>query len=181
MVHRFLGTGLLALVVTLAPPVAAQNAAPPDSLALRAAAIIEHEVGRWASTWEWYGVDGTVVRTQQGIEEFAFVVGKSIVEVRTESDGNVTSAGLRFYSPTDRTIITFSVSPDGNPWTLREDIETRVVQSDPHTSANGRVIILRWTPQKTSENEMVVLMEQSRDGGATWFKRNVQTMRRMQP
>lgn len=158
----------------------AQDGAPEDPFAAKAKALFEYEDGIWHSRWERLDPEGNVVSEFEGTEAFTWYLGDTVVELATKIPAtNTNSRALRFYNPVEKKIIFMSVDEGGDYWLMKQDVETEVVQSEPHKNPDGSEMIIRFTTLRKTDDEMDVVMHYSLDDSASWTKGAMQYMRRV--
>ena len=159
--------------------VVAQDPAVPDPLAEEAASLFAYEEGTWTSRWEILGPEGEVVSEFEGTEVFSYAMDGKALLLETRSEGQSSwSQSVRFYNPQERKIIFLSWSTEGDYWTMKQDVETEVLQSDPKTMPDGTELILRFRILRKTDDEQDVVMEYSKDAGESWVLRTRQYLRR---
>lgn len=167
----FLGQGVTAF---------AQESAAEDPLAAKARALFDYEDGVWHSRWERLDPEGNIVSEFEGTETFAWYLGDNVVELATVIPATDTnSRALRFYNPVEKKIVFLSVDEGGDYWLMKQDVETEIVQSEPHQNADGSEMIIRFTTLRKTESEMDIVMHYSLDAGDNWTKGAMQYMRRV--
>lgn len=172
---------VLAALIGHNMPALSQDTAPEDAFAAKAKALFDYEDGVWHSRWERLDPEGNVVSEFEGTEAFTWYLGDAVVELATEIPATDTSSrALRFYNPVEKKIIFMSVDEGGDYWLMKQDVETEVVQSEPHQNPDGSEIIIRFTTLRKTDNEMDVVMHYSLDDGANWTKSAMQYMRRIE-
>lgn len=137
----------------------------PD-LAARAAAILAAEVGVWDCRWEYFGPDGEVVGAVEGTETARELFPGRVLagETSLPSVGRE-SRGFRFYEPNRKKLMHISIGSDGDFWILEQEVGSDVLESRPHTNADGSVTRIRFVSLEHDDDRHVVRMEQLGDDG----------------
>lgn len=161
-------------------PALAQDAPEIDPLEEKARALFEYEMGVWRSRWERVDAEGNVVTSFEGTESFTWYLDDKVVELVTEvPEANQKSKALRFYSPREKKIVFWSVDANADHWLMSQDVETEIVQSEPHPASGGGDMIIRFTPLQKTPDSFDVVMHYSLDNGETWIKGAMQYLERV--
>lgn len=167
---------LLAISLT-APPAIAQRKLP--ELPLEAKKRLDHHVGEWDTRTEFLGRDGQVVRTTTGRDTAKYIIPGRVVELTTENleQGSVTKAWM-FYMVADGKYYLTSVDARGDLWILSGGLDEYVLTSQPRPNPRGGTTLIRFTHTNIEQDSFEAVMEMSRDGGETWWKRSRQYLTR---
>lgn len=141
--------------------------------------LFAYQQGEWDSIWEMYDSAGNQTSTLEGKVAYSPLLGD-----HTQKMTNVVpklkhrSSGIRGFNAIDNQIVTFNMADNGVYWKMHQDPLTGVTLSDPHRTADGTVILQRYTRHSMNKDTYKVVMEESLNSGKTWFKRYDQTLTR---
>ena len=155
----------------------AVNAQPPE-LPAEAKRRLDHHVGEWEVRTEYLGRDGQVVRSAASRDSARYVIPGRVVELTsTASDDSISKAWM-FYNVAAGEYCLTSVDGRGDLWVLCGGLDEYVITSEPRPHPRGGTIMLRFTHTNIQQDSFEALMEVSRDGGSTWWKRSRQVLTR---
>ncbi len=167
--------GLSASDATISNP-SAINGSEIEKVALD---LFTYQNGKWASVWEMFDAAGNQTSTMIGTVEYSSLLGNHTQKMtHVVPKLNHKSSGIRGFNPIENKIVTFNMADNGVYWKMQQDPLTGVTLSDPHLTADGTIIIQRYTRHSTNEDRYKVVMEESLNSGKTWFKRYDQTLTR---
>ena len=125
------------------------------------------------------GRDGQVVRTSTGRDTAKYIIPGRVVELTTENldQGSVSKAWM-FYKVAAGKYYLTSVDARGDLWILSGGLDEYVLTSEPRPNPRGGTTLIRFTHTNIEQDSFEAVMEMSRDGGKTWWKRSRQYLTR---
>lgn len=153
--------------------------APEEPLPGEARKRLDTIVGEWESRWDWVDETGKVVYTEKGTEKAAFLIQDRVVEMTTTIvDRPAPTKAWMFFSTAEKKFYLVSVSREGDLWTFTGGLDKFVITSLPRTMPDGRQLMIRFSHDEVSHDQLGAVMEFSYDGGETWMVRCRQTLNR---
>jgi len=156
----------------------APEALLPKEVTLAAAkTLFAYQEGVWDSKWDWVDPEGKLLGSVEGVETFTTILDGAVQEILNEvpAFGPNTKAVMT-YNHVEQKIIFFSIGAKGDYWLMKQNPVTGNMVSEPHANPDGSSQIIRFTTMRKIDNEMDIIMESSKDGGATWVKAFTQYM-----
>jgi hypothetical protein len=141
--------------------------------------LFSYQDGEWDSVWEMFDAAGSPTSIMTGTVVYSSLLGnhtQKVTHLVPKLDHK--SSGIRGFNPIENKIVTFNMADNGVYWKMHQDPLTGVTLSDPHRTADGTVILQRYTRHSSLEDSYKVVMEESLNSGKTWFKRYDQTLTR---
>ena len=139
---------------------------------------LDHHIGEWDVRTEVLGRDGQVVRTTRARDSARYIIADRVVELTTETDAGRVSKAWIFYKVAEGKYCLTSVDARGDLWTLSGGLDEYVITSEQKPHPRGGTTMIRFTHSNIRPDSFEALMETSRDGGKTWWKRSRQLLTR---
>ena len=107
-----------------------------------------------------------------------YIIADRVVELTTETDAGRISKAWIFYNVAEGEYRLTSVDARGDLWTFSGGLDKYVITSEPKPHPRGGTTMIRFTHSNIEPDSFEALMENSRDGGKTWWKRSRQLVAR---